>query len=598
MTDHTDSPITDSHITDNPTTTHSQPPPGAFDPDARESLRRIIEARRDVRRRFLPTPVPDDVLDRVLHAAHRAPSVGLTQPWDFLVLTGRATRQQVAAHVEEERRLFADSLPAARARAFADLKVEAILESPLNLVVTSTLERGGAHVLGRFTQPDMAHYSTCLAIENLWLTARAEGLGVGWVSFYRPAVLKDILGLPAHVTPIAYLCIGYVEEFDPAPELAQRGWARPRPLSWAVHREHWEQRMSHPFDDARSAVTGIDPISMAEAREHHGRLTKPAGSLGELESLGCRLAGIAGTSPPPVPEPATVAVFAGDHGVVASGVTPWPSEVTAQMVANFCGGGAAISAIARQVGAEVIVVDVGVATELSPAPNLLRRKVRAGTANLHHEAAMSRADAQAALDVGAEVAREVVASGARCLITGDMGIGNTTPSAALIAYFTGLPTAEVVGRGTGIDDAMLAHKASVIDDALRRTAAAVAPDDPLGALASLGGLEIAALAGYIVGGAAAGVPVIVDGVIAAAALLTAAALCPASLDYCIAGHRSAEPGARAALAHLGLRPLLDLDLRLGEGTGACLALPLVQASARVLTDMATFDQAGVTNKDA
>ncbi len=446
-------------------------PPGAFDPDARESLRRIIEARRDVRRRFLPTPVPDDVLERVLQAAHRAPSVGLTQPWDFLVLTGRAGREEVAGHVEEERRHFADSLPAARARAFADLKVEAILESSLNLVVTSTLERGGAHVLGRFTQPEMAHYSTCLAIENLWLTARAEGLGVGWVSFYRPQVLKEILGLPAHVTPIAYLCIGYVEDFDPAPELAQRGWARPRPLSWAVHREQWEERMSHPFDDARSAVTGLDPLSVAEAREHHGRLTKPAGSLGELEGLGCRLAGIARTSPPPVPEPATVAVFAGDHGVVASGVTPWPSEVTAQMVANFCGGGAAISAIARQVGAEVVVVDVGVAAELSPAPNLLRRKVRPGTANLHHEPAMSRADAQAALDVGAEVAREVVASGARCLITGDMGIGNTTPSAALIAYFTGLPVAEVVGRGTGIDDAMLAHKAGVIDDALRRTAA-------------------------------------------------------------------------------------------------------------------------------
>jgi nicotinate-nucleotide--dimethylbenzimidazole phosphoribosyltransferase len=580
------------------TADRAAPPPGAFDHDARESLRRLIEARRDVRRRFLPTPVPDDVLERVLQAAHRAPSVGLTQPWDFLVLTGRAVRREVAAHVEEERRLFAGSLPTARARTFADLKVEAILESPLNLVVTSTLERGGAHVLGRFTQPEMAHYSTCLAIENLWLTARAEGLGVGWVSFYRPAVLKDILGLPPHVTPIAYLCIGYVEDFDPAPELAQRGWAKPRPLSWAVHHELWEERMSHPFDDARSTVTALDHGAVAEARQHHGRLTKPAGSLGELEGLGCRLAGMARTSPPPVPEPATVAVFAGDHGVVASGVTPWPSEVTAQMVANFCGGGAAISAIARQVGAEVVVVDVGVAAELSPAPNLLRRKVRAGTANLHHGAAMSGAEARAALDVGAEVAREVVASGARCLITGDMGIGNTTPSAALIAYFTGLPAAEVVGRGTGIDDAMLAHKASVIDDALRRTAREVAPDDPLGALASLGGLEIAALAGFIVGGAAAGVPVIVDGVIAAAALLAAAALCPDAVDYAIAGHRSAEPGARAALAHLGLRPLLDLDLRLGEGTGACLALPLVQAAARVLTDMATFDQAGVTNKDA
>jgi nicotinate-nucleotide--dimethylbenzimidazole phosphoribosyltransferase len=590
--------MTQSPMNDNSPTVISASPSGAFGPDARQALRRIIDARRDVRRRFLTTAVPDEVLDRVLEAAHKAPSVGLSQPWDFLILTDPAVRARVGEHVEEERRRFAASLPASRSRAFSDLKVEAIREAPLNLVVTSTLERGGAHVLGRYTQPEMAHYSTCLAIENLWLTARAEGLGVGWVSFYRPSVLTTILGLPSHVTPIAYLCVGYVEEFDPEPELALRGWAKARPLSWAVHRERWEHRMTHPFDDALAAVNDVDLVAMEEAREHHLRLTKPAGSLGELESLGIRLAGMAHTSPPPIPEPATVAIFAGDHGVVEAGVTPWPSEVTRQMVGNFCAGGAAINAIARQAGAEVVVVDVGVIGELDPAPNLLRRKVRHGTANIAVEAAMSREDARSALDVGAEVARELVASGARCLITGDMGIGNTTPSAALIAHFTGARADQVVGRGTGIDDTMLSHKVSVVEDALERTAAAVLPDDHLGALASLGGLEIAALAGFIVGAAAAGVPVIVDGVIASAALVTAAAMCPPTLDYCIAGHRSAEPGSGAALDHVGLRPLLTLDLRLGEGTGACLALPLVQAAARILNEMSTFDQAGVTSKDA
>jgi nicotinate-nucleotide--dimethylbenzimidazole phosphoribosyltransferase len=267
------------------------------------------------------------------------------------------------------------------------------------------------------------------------------------------------------------------------------------------------------------------------------------------------------------------------------------------MVGNFCAGGAAINAIARQVGAEVVVVDVGVIGELDPAPNLLRRKVRPGTANIVDEPATTRTEAQAALDVGVEVARELVASGARCLITGDMGIGNTTPSAALIAYFTRRPAADVVGRGTGIDDGMLAHKTAVIEEALRRTRRDVNPDDVLGVLASLGGLEIAALAGFIVGAGAARVPVIIDGVIAAAALVTAAAFCPAAVDYGIAGHRSAEPGSRAVLKYLGLRPLLRLDMRLGEGTGACLALPLVQAAARILNEMATFDQAGVTGKD-
>ena len=578
---------------------------GEFDEASRESLRQIISRRRDVRRRFLPTPVPPDVLQRVLEAAHRAPSVGLTQPWDFMIVTDAARRREVADHVEAERRRFADSLPPARARRFSDQKIAAIEETPMNLVVTSTLERGGAHILGRYTQPEMAHYSTCLAIENLWLTARAEGLGVGWVSFYQPAVLSRILGLPAHAVPIAYLCIGYVDGFDTEPELALRGWAKPRPLSWAIHHETWEQRMTHPFDDAVRAVVAPDPAARDEVRQHHLRLTKPAGSLGVLEKIGIALAGMARQSPPPIPEPATVAVFAGDHGVVDSGVTPWPSEVTRQMVANFCGGGAAISAIARQVGAEVIVVDIGVAGDLDAAPALLRRKVRPGTSNLEFGPAMTRAEALAALDVGAEVARELVATGARCLITGDMGIGNTTASAALIACFTGRPVGEVVGRGTGIDDPMLARKTAVIETALRRTtssaaaaATATAADlDPLDVLASLGGLEIAGLAGFIVGGAAAGVPVLIDGVIAAAALITAAALCPLAVEYCLAGHQSAEPGSRAVLEHLGLRPLLNLDLRLGEGTGACLALPILQSAARVLHEMATFDQAGVTHKD-
>ena len=284
---------------------HHEPDPtnptGAFGPEARQALREIIAARRDVRRRFLPTPVPDDVLFRVLEAAHKAASVGLSQPWDFLIITDPAVRGEVANHVAEERQRFADSLPSGRAQTFDTLKIEAIRESPLNIVVTSTLERGGAHVLGRYTQPEMAHYSTCLAIENLWLTARAEGLGVGWVSFYRPSVLSGILSLPDHVVPIAYLCVGYVEEFDPAPELELRNWASARPLSWAVHRESWDHRMLHPFDDALDAITGVDLPAMAEAREHHGRLTKPAGSLGELELVGAQLAGDRPCEPAPHP---------------------------------------------------------------------------------------------------------------------------------------------------------------------------------------------------------------------------------------------------------------------------------------------------------
>jgi nicotinate-nucleotide--dimethylbenzimidazole phosphoribosyltransferase len=357
--------------------------------------------------------------------------------------------------------------------------------------------------------------------------------------------------------------------------------------------------MASVFDDAVSRVRPIDARAAAQAQAHQDQLTKPPGALGRLESAGAQLAAIARSSPPPVPEPAVVTVFAGDHGVLAQGVSPWPAEVTAQMVANFCAGGAAVNVLAAHVGADVVVVDVGVVADIPDAPGLLRRKVRRGTADLSTTVAMSLGDARRALDVGVTVATDEVASGARCLLTGDMGIGNTTPSAALIAIMTGEPARAVTGRGTGIDDDRWETKVSVVERALARHGADPGgsgdPADPLTVLASLGGLEIAALVGYLVAGGALGVPLVIDGVIAASAAVVAVALVPDVAGYLVAGHRSSEPGASIALEHLGLQPLLDLELRLGEGTGACLALPILQAAAKVLRDMATFESAGVSD---
>jgi nicotinate-nucleotide--dimethylbenzimidazole phosphoribosyltransferase len=295
-----------------------------------------------------------------------------------------------------------------------------------------------------------------------------------------------------------------------------------------------------------------------------------------------------------MPEPAAVAVFAADHGVHAQGVSPWPQEVTAQMVANFLASGAAVNAIAAQAGAEVCVVDVGVAADLPDAAGLLSRKIRPGTADMTAGPAMSRDEARRAVETGIDVARDLVAAGHRCLITGDMGIANTTASAALIAVFTGADAEQVTGRGTGIDDPTWARKVDVVRRALARHDCD--PADPLGVLAAVGGLEHAALAGFILGGAAQRVPVVLDGVIACAAALAARAFAPDVAGRLIAGHLSTEPGARRALEALGLRSLLDLGLRLGEGSGAVLALPVVAAAARVLRDMATFDSAGVSGE--
>ncbi|MGQ0744895.1 MAG: nicotinate-nucleotide--dimethylbenzimidazole phosphoribosyltransferase [Acidimicrobiales bacterium] len=374
---------------------------------------------------------------------------------------------------------------------------------------------------------------------------------------------------------------------------------------------------------------GLDLAARAAAAAHCDRLTKPRGSLGRLEDLAIQLAAITGLCPPPVPEMATVAVFAADHGVWAEGVSPWPQEVTAQMVANFCAGGAAVNVLARCAGARVVVVDVGVAGDLShltdsgvpPAdagpltpgvmarslPQLLIRKIRPGTDNLAAGPAMTLDQARAAVAVGAEVAALAVAGGAQALVTGDMGIANTTASAAVIASITGGDPLALTGRGTGVDDDALGHKRDVVATAVARLTGrsggtgreAHGGDqgiDPLLVLAEVGGLEIAALAGFALGGAAARVPVILDGVIALAGAVVAAAMVPVACDFWIAGHRSTEPAASAALGHLGLDPVIDLGLRLGEGTGACLALPVVVAAARILAEMATFDSAGVADK--
>ncbi|MEV0723916.1 nicotinate-nucleotide--dimethylbenzimidazole phosphoribosyltransferase [Micromonospora purpureochromogenes] len=353
-----------------------------------------------------------------------------------------------------------------------------------------------------------------------------------------------------------------------------------------------------------AAIGPLDEPAMAAARDLQARLTKPAGSLGALEELSVRLAGLAGACPPPLPEPAAVAIFAGDHGVHAQGVTPWPQEVTAQMIANFLAGGAVVNAFARQAGASVTVVDVGVATPLpvdpdatdDPAvgPRLVAANVRRGTRDMTVTAALTREEARAALETGIRIAGDLVDAGAGILLTGDMGIGNTTPSAALVAALTGTDPAEATGRGTGVDDETYRRKVGVVRTALDRHR----PDraDPLGVLAAVGGLEHAALAGLILGAAARRVPVLLDGVIAASAALVAAALAPDAVGAMVAGHRSAEPGATVALRHLGLDPLIDLGLRLGEGTGALLALPVVTGAVRVLHEVATFDSAGVSEK--
>ena len=342
-------------------------------------------------------------------------------------------------------------------------------------------------------------------------------------------------------------------------------------------------------------IQPLDPHLTAQAQQHLDRLTKPPGSLGRLEELARRYVAITGMVPPHIARKVVI-VFAADHGVTAEGVSAYPQEVTAQMVHNFLRGGAAINALARQAGAEVRVVDIGVAVEFPPLPGLLVRKVRPGTSNMAREPAMSRAEAQQCLEIGIEMAEQCARDGISLVATGDMGIGNTTASSALVALFTGTPVEEVTGYGTGIDQMTWQHKVDVIKRAMELHAPYA--NEPLGWLAAVGGLEIGGIAGLILGCARHRLPVLIDGLIATAGALVAAALQPLVKEYMIAAHASVEVGQQVAWRFLEQTPLLDLRLRLGEGTGAVLAMHLVEAALRVYNDMATFDEAGVSDRDS
>jgi nicotinate-nucleotide--dimethylbenzimidazole phosphoribosyltransferase len=348
------------------------------------------------------------------------------------------------------------------------------------------------------------------------------------------------------------------------------------------------------LQEAVAAIPTPDAAWDERAWARLDSLTKPPRSLGLLEEIAQRIAVLQRTERPSVARKAIV-LMAGDHGVTAQGVSPYPSEVTAQMVANFASGGAAINQLARHAGARVVVVDVGVANDLPLDTGVVRARVADGTADMSLGPAMSREQALAAIRVGIEQVRVLAAEGLDLVGTGDMGIGNTTASAAITSVITGVDPADVVGRGTGLDDAGVAHKADVI----RRAIAVNVPDpaDGLDVLAKVGGLEIAGLAGVVIGAASLGIPVVSDGYISGAAALVALSIAPAVRPWLFASHRSAEPGHRIVLQALGLRPVLELDMRLGEGTGGALAMELMGAACAVMSGMATFAEAGVSDRE-
>jgi len=571
-----------------------------YDEAQREAVHRVIAERRDIRR-FRPDLVPDAVLEPVLRAAHRAPSVGLMQPWRLIVVSDPARRSAVRLLAQRERIRQADRFDA-RTRHFLDQKVEGIVEAPLGIVVCCDHGPPDAEILGRGTIPQTDVYSTACAVQNLWLAARAEGLGVGWVSFYEPDDLRELLAIPARVDPIAYLCLGWPDERPTRPGLESAGWSSRMALEDVVMREQWQDgdvapaaNRFAPAQDRRPAVgprgrsaVAPDREAATAARDRSDQLIKPAGSLGALETIVERWASITG-APPPHSLRAGVLICAADHGHTARGTSLFGAEVTAQVTAAAARDESAVGILARRGGHRLIVADVGLAGD---TPEGVRAaKVAAGTRDMVDGPAMTDAQLDAALAAGAALASELAEQGVDCLVLGEIGIGNTTTTAALVSALTGAAPELTVGRGTGMDAAGRERKRGVVSAALRRHGSHLSDRE---ALLAVGGHELAALTGAILEAARRRLPVVLDGYATGASALAALRMDPFAGEVLLAGHRSAEPGHDLVLAELGLEPLLDLRLRLGEASGALLALPIIAAAGALHREMATFAESGVS----
>jgi nicotinate-nucleotide--dimethylbenzimidazole phosphoribosyltransferase len=554
----------------------------ALPSDTRAGLYAAVEARRDVRR-FRPDPVPDEVLERVLGAAHAAPSVGHSQPWRFLVVRDPEIRDRAAVLTDRERLRQAAGLDADAARRLLDLQLEGVREAPLGIVVCCDRRTAAAGVLGRATFPDADVWSCAAAIQNLWLAARAEGLGLGWVTLFRPEDLAGLLGLPEGVVTLGWLCLGWPDERPPAPGLERAGWSRGLPLRDVVLADRWPDEAGAP-PPPPSRLRAPDQPAVVGARDEADRLLTVPGSLGILDRAVDRAVALgqrAATG-------GVLVLAAADHPVAAHQVSPYSQSVTGDVLHAAVAGTSLGATAARAVGLELRIVDAGVAGDPLAGVTALRPSGCRG--DLVNTPAMTPADTRRLVAAGRRLGRVVGAAGVVAL--GEIGVANTTVAAALACGLLGTDVDAVIGLGSGADAAMLDRKRDVVSTAVdraRRNHPALG-QDPLTALAELGGPELAVLTGVAWGAAQARAVVVVDGFAVSSAALVAVQLEPAVQACLVAGQRSRERGHALVLEHLGCEPLLDLRMRAGEGVGAALATGLLLDGLQLRRGTARVDR--------
>lgn len=556
-------------------------------------LDKIMQSRRDTRH-FTADPVPDDVLAKALQAGNYAPSVGLTDATRYYTIHSAEVKKAIKKlFVAYDAKAIAQTDNLEQEQSYKALKLEAIEEAPVGLVIAYDRSVLNSFTIGTVGSNESIKFSAVCAAQNIWLSLTEQGYSMGWVSILNYHQFKQLLGLPEHIEPLGYFCVGKpATDYGKQPMLQQLEWREKQSAAQVTTID-----FLHPLEDV---------ITPAVARQQSKNLsfetaiqfkidqkTKPTASLGVLENLAKQIAVVFQTDSPKIIAPHLV-VFAADHGIANHGVSAYPQDVTRQMVNNFLEGGAAINVFCKQNNIALSIVDAGVNYDFPTNTALIAAKIGKGTASFLNEPAMSSTELQLCFSKGSEIVRTIAQTNCNCIGFGEMGIGNTTTAAVLMSVLLQIPIEECIGLGTGIANEKLRFKQEIAKKALNNY---TGPETLDSQLAYFGGFEIMQMAGAMLEAKAQNMLILVDGFIATVAFLVAFKKDPAVLHNAIFCHLSAEQGHQKIINYLGVRPLLQLDLRLGEGTGCALAFPLVQSAVAFLNEMASFESAGVNPKE-
>lgn len=559
----------------------------------------LLRMRRDTRH-FTDDPLPDYVLEKALEAAHLAPTVGLSEATRFYIIREKTVKETIHALFASENEKIQEKISGETADKYRQLKLQAILDSPAGIIVTTDYSVLHHFTIGVSGTADTLQWSSVCAVQNLWLSLTEQGYSLGWVSILDYHQLKKILGLPAHEFPLGYFCVGKAAtDYQNQPMLQQKGWKNKsaHPVVKEIRTLFGDTTTKLTPTPVSDRATHFDDRLGDALTEKINQKTKPIGSLGKLEQIAWQAGMVQHTLSPEIRQPHIV-VFAGDHGIAKTGlVNPYPQAVTRQMVQNFLSEGAAINVFCQQHSIGLTIVDAGInyywTADDSCTTHLVNRKIGYGTANYLEGPAMTSDELFRCIQSGKEIVQSIAAKGCNCIGFGEMGIGNSSSAALLMHGLTGVALEDCIGRGTGVSDEQFIRKISILQKVAQLHSIGTLSAKPLELLSAIGGFEIAMMTGAYLAAVAANMLIVVDGFIATAALLPAFEMDKQILQNCLFAHTSGEKGHQKMLDFLGVDTLLQLDMRLGEGTGAALAMPLVQSAVNFLQQMASFDKASV-----